>query len=561
MQHFYQTEVSMKKVCLIIVVLALMLATSCGVKNMENKDGSTAPTIPDGAEAEASLSLSYEEKVSVQFLDPSGYSQINTLLGWGTEYNGISYKFAKFLTEDERNMTVAETSACIELLEEKTGVKVEGYTVYVTEGSYTPYTNEKDLCLGYENIKTVEYAAAIAQLVYGREVNYGVLYGLGASIADERGYMTEEGTSIENALTLCESAPIYLDLNYACFLDDYADESTLEKVKTLSREFYNYIETGKTDLLTEYSDAKRRDYFNEFLAANGKSEYSADDLDGIAFYGGGNELRLMWEDENAKFNLYDDYKDYHQNGSLGKDPLNCGYEDLRKHIVNFQAQMQDMRERLKKYNDAPKKVKVNFVKEGTNKKGTACSYYDINQHALYIKAIESLKHEYTHSLINGKYGLSHSENSAVIHCLVYYFADNPVNEQLSYGVLRVQDLCNGLNVETDAPPKFIDYVNKISEKIGHEINLLDLSDYISFNDYCTKIYKFDEDVVNAAGEAGFAYPSLGNYLVAQYGEEAVCEAAFNNTPEQVLGKSWNTIIDEWRDYLSENCILDDFWKE
>lgn len=554
----------MKKVCLIIVVLALMLAASCGVKNTENKDGSTAPTLSDGAEAEASLSLSYEEKVSVQFLDPSGYSQINTLLGWGTEYKGISYKFAKFLAEDERNMTVAETSACIELLEEKTGTEVEGYTVYITEGSYTPYINEKDLCLGYENIKTAEFAAAIAQLVYGREVNYGVLYGLGASIADERGYTEAEsieGTSIENALDLCESAPIYLDLNYACFLDDYADESTLEKVKTISKEFYNYIEkTGKTDLLTDYSDAKRRDYLNEFLAANGKSEYSADDLDGIAFYGGGNELRLMWEDENAKFNLYDDYKDYHQNGSLGEDPLNCGYEDLRKHIVNFQAQMKYTREKLKQYNDSPKKLKVNFVKDGATKKGASNSNYNIDQHAVYLSAVFSLKHEYTHSVINSKYGFSHGENSAVIHSLVYYFSRYPVNEQLSYEVQVEQDVCSGLyNIQNNAP-KFIDFVNQFREKISHEINLFDLSDYISFYDNCTSVFKLDEvDLIN--DNSGYAQVSLGNYLVAQYGEEAICEAAFNNTPEQVLGKSWNTIIDEWRDYLSENCILDDFWEE
>ncbi len=52
-----------------------------------------------GCTKEAPLSLSYEEKVSVQFLDPSGYSWENSLLGYGTEYKGISYKFARALTE------------------------------------------------------------------------------------------------------------------------------------------------------------------------------------------------------------------------------------------------------------------------------------------------------------------------------------------------------------------------------------------------------------------------------------------------------------------------------
>ncbi len=259
---------------------------------------------------------------------------------------------------------------------------------------------------------------------------------------------------------------------------------------------------------------------------------------------------MIWEDENAQFNLYDEYKDYNQNGSLGKDPMNCGYEDLRKHIVNFQAQMKYVREKLKQFNDAPEKVKVNLTKVKN------ISYYDINQHTIYLNAVGALKHEYTHSVISSKYGFSYSENSAVIHSLVYYFERYPINEQLSYSVQLEQDICNGLyNVQNDAP-KFIDFVNKFREKIGHEINLFDLSDYISFYDNCTKIFKLDEDVINS--NEGYNLVSLGNYLVAQYGEETICEAAFNNTPEQVLGKSWKTIIEEWRNYLNESCILDDF---
>ena len=490
------------------------------------------------------LSLEYENSVVVQFLDPCGTFYVNTALGYQTEYNGVTYKFDKALTEEERNRTVTETSACFELLEERVGALEENYTVYVVDDYYVPYTDGNNLYFGYENIKTAEFATAVVQLVYGRDVNYGVLYGLGASIASERGYKNSL-TNLKKALSLYETAPEYLDLNYACFLDKYADKATVKKVKTLSIEFYKFLETGgKTDLLTEYSDIKRRSYFNEFLAANGKGEYNSDELDGISFYGGGKILRLMWENEYAKFELYDDFNMGHKNGSLGKDPLNCGYADLRRHIVNFEAQMHYTRERLAAYNASPQKVTAKFTNNLTD---STTSFYDINSHTIYLTTIISLMHEYTHSILNCKY-----RNSIIVHSLVYYFSNYPVDESISYEIVVEHDYFKdvyGTNFK-----KYTEFVDKLTEKLGHKINLFDKDDYIAFNDYISIYTRYAE--LFETEMSGYAQISFINYAFSQYGEEAVCEAAFADTPVEVLGESWSTIISEWRTYLEENCVLD-----
>ena len=494
---------------------------------------------------EEALSLKYTEGVNVQFLDPCGDYYVNTSLGYETEYKGVIYKFAKTLTEDERNSTVSEMTTCLDLLENRVGALEKDYTAYVVDDYYVPYTDGNNLYFGYENILTAEFATAVVQLVYGRDVNYGVLYGLGASIANERGYKNNL-TKLKDALSLYETEPRYLDLNYACFLDSYADSETQAKVKTLSIEFYNFLKAkNKIDLLSDYSDEKRRNYFNEFLLANGKGEYNACDLDGISFYGGGNIIRLFWENENAKFRLYEDFKDGFQNGSLGKDPLNCGYTDLRQHIVNFEAQMLYTREKLAAYNDAPEKVTVKFARQDN-------SWYDMDNHTINLNSVTSLKHEYTHSVLNGKYGFSSGTNAAIIHCLVYYFAQYPINEQLSYEV-QLEHYNINYVITNNLYPKYTDFINKLTEKLGHEINLFDLNDYKIFYDYVAK-WDGDSDTVETVN-SGYAQISLGNYLVAQFGEKYVYEAAFNNTPEEILGKAWGTIISEWRTYLDENCNL------
>lgn len=493
------------------------------------------------------LSLEYEKNVYVQFIDPCGTFSLNNFSGYGVDYNGVTYKLAGTLTEEECNRTVTETSACLDLIEDKVGAPEENYTVYVVDDYYVPYTDGNTLYFGYENIKTAEFATSIVQLVYGRDVNYGVLYGLGASIASERGYENSL-TKLNDALSLCETAPEYLDLNYACFLDDYADNETQAKVKTLSVEFYKFLEAnGKTDLLTGYSDSKRRSYFNEFLAANGKGEYNSSDLDGIYFYGGGNAIRLFWENEHAKFQLDDDFKDYYQNGSMGEDPLNCGYTDLRKHIVAFEAQMLYIRERLAAYNDSTKKVTVKF-----NMTGYTYSFYDVSTHSLNIGSICTIKHEYTHSVLNSKYGFTSGANATVIHSLVHYFSFYPVDEQQSYLVQIMQD--NIKNVYGIDFPEYYEFLDKFTEKLGHEIDLFDVEDCFTYCDYYAKYFGVED--IYSVTKTHEHYCSFANYLISRFGEEKVCDAAFNNRPVKVLGKTWEDIFSEWCAYLDENCSLE-----
>lgn len=97
----------------------------------------------------------------------------------------------------------------------------------------------------------------------------------------------EDLPAVEDALTLCETSPIHLDMNYACFQPCYADEETLSKVKTLALDFYRSLaEEAKQELLAGYTDDLFRQRFNDYLAANGRSGAENSGLEDIAFYRG-----------------------------------------------------------------------------------------------------------------------------------------------------------------------------------------------------------------------------------------------------------------------------------
>ena len=499
---------------------------------------------------ESGLELFYDTEVNVTFTEPGG-NKFNMELGFRTQNDNVTYLFAGTLTEESRDYVVSEFVACFHAIEEQLDVSDGEYTVYVCDKSYLPRVEGSILYIGYDNIETVRFAAAIAQLVCGTSVNYGVLYGLGASIADQRGYSLEDSVSIETALTLYDEAPQYLDLNYACFLDNYADRATQQKVRAICIAFYQYLyEHNRTDLLTSYSDAKRHKYFNEFLLANGKGTYDNTDLDGIAFYGGGQAVRLSWETVNAIYHLYDDYTDLYPGGSFGAAPLNDGYEDLIRHITNFEIQIKHAQEELGEYNDSSERVMINFISyKDMQEHFDAIGYYRLEEHTIYAGSVSCVMHEYIHSLTSNK----RSKMLAMMfEGLAYYFSCYPTTESLGYWLLLDQDYIDGI-YDDNMPQEYIEFIKTLTTMIGHKPDLFTYEDFVAYHD-TSALYFYNCKLESFTNNANLSI-SFFNYLINCFGKDNVCEAAFNNSPSEVLGKSWDMLISEWKTYLYDKYPL------
>lgn len=501
------------------------------------------------------IACEYKEE-SARFFEPQGYKIFNAGSGYSTEYDGVTYKFAGSLEESERNRVVSEISANIEEIEDELGGVSGGYTVYVCDEWYAPLAEEGALYFGYENLKTAECAAAIGAMIYGNEVNYGVLYGLGVSLARERGYDVSL-TDAADALTLCEQAPEYLDLTYACFLDNYAEEQTLVKVRTISAEFYSYLEeNGKTDLVTNYSDRKRRQYFNEFLAGYDKPAYDNADMDGIVMYGGGQAVRLVWQDEYANFYLMDDYVWNYEEPFFGVDVFNDTYANLRKTIADYRAQGAWATAYLSDYADY-ERVDVILGDDEYN----WSDYYDgLTFYApleVHLFNANIYQHELVH-VITKDYRKNDFREGWLSECVAYYVDGMPLegNEGYTPGILEYRWT---VGLSDDPESLSFRFMKGVEAYLGHALNFYDPDDMNAFYDavlvYLTKFYSVYETVKTGSS---FGKVSFMSYLVRQYGESAAFSAVLLNAPEQLSGHTWDTLIDAWEEYIySEHAWVEE----
>lgn len=492
------------------------------------------------------VTCAYEE-AGVTFFEPQGYRMFNAGLGYSTEYDGVTYKLAGSLDKTERDRVVSEISANMGRIADTLGDADGEYTVYVCDEAYAPRAEEGALYLGYESLKTVECTAAIGAMLYGNEVNYGVLYGLGASLAKARGYDVSF-TDLAEALTLCEEAPEYLDLTYACFLDSYADEQTLEKVRTIAAAFYSYLEENdKTDLVTQYSDGKRSVYFNAFLAEYGKSAYDSTDMDGIVMYGGGQAVRLVWQDAYADFYLMDEYVWNDEDPFFGVDVFNDSYANLRKTIADYRAQAAWATEYLSEYADCERvDVIIGDDEYNWSEYYDGLTFYRPLEVHLFNAGI--YQHELIH-VITKDYPAISSQEGWLAECIAYYVDSMPLEGNNGYTLGQLA--YHWTTVVPDNPESLaFRFLQVLESYLGHAVDFYDLDDLSKFYDaalaYDIKFYSAHETVKT---KSSFGKVSFMHYLVKGYGEHAAFNAVLNGTPELLSGQTWDELIDDWEAYV------------
>ncbi|HRX13953.1 MAG TPA: hypothetical protein P5087_02940, partial [Eubacteriales bacterium] len=380
---------------------------------------------------------------------------------------------------------------------------------------------------------------------FGNEVNYGVLYGLANNIAIKRGY-GEEMLNLEQSLTLCETAPEYLDINYPCFLDNYADQETLSKVKTIATEFYSYLEANsKTDLITDYTSQKHTAYLNEFLSINDKPYYDNSDLDGIIVYGGGQAVRLIWETNQSIFYLMDNFEVAFFDVYFGEvDMYNSDYPSLRKIFIIFKAQGEYIQNLFADYGIKPQAT-VRFDKD--NEYYNKCGGVFLHQTSeIFCFAEEAYIHEYVHYL-------TYNESSApdwIREAIAHHYSYTYVSEQIS--VPRLSDQTWTLSLDPNNPDEKESYdIYKAAEYgLGHEIDFLNDDDFSYLNNCYIAGWNMYTSLKSS--DSGIA-PKLSfyDYLLNMSDEKQVMNAVYYNTPQEIFGKDWDELAIDWEQSLRQ----------
>lgn len=542
-----------------LCLLTALLLTGCGPKSpavsvgpTKNISTTVSTTVPETVPPTTVPELEYESSFC-NFGEPYGYtydSKRSTM----TTYNGITYHFTTNIDVQTRLEIVLESDRLIGLLLSGHPGWEPVLTVCFRKGDYAPRVLDHTLYIGTNQFKTLDYAVGMASMVFGHDVNYGLVYAQGVQTATAMGYETHNILSMAEALSLYNTDKIYLDLNYACFRPEYAEPAIVEKVKALAVYFHSWLEANnKLDLLTNYSDAKFCACLSQFLTENGKGAYDNADLGNSIFYYGGPYLRLVWENEDAVFYVNYDFQVQYQEAQFKEDMLCSGYENLRQLVVDYQLQADRMEALLGQWEQEDSRVDVVFTERFVSQMYTAAQYSE------YFNLIEMFSagpflHEYTHYLLRDT-----DIELWMNELICYYYGYYPVNEQLSYQwddeVTRIKQL-NLYNPETEVEAYLIQV---LQEHLGRPIRWSDPEDFAYIFSAYVVVTKSYDYLTDPNGGANSKY-SFMTYLMEMAGETATLEAIIENTPVETFGYNWDTLIANWEaDLRAEYAWLAEYF--
>ena len=520
----------------LLVVAMLLFAVGCSAGNQQNTDTKNDP--PQQVDTKEVL-VSISEPYGMSYQDKGGAE---------TTVGKLKIQFTSDITEEKIHSSIAEITRVMALVEEQFGAVNAPCEIRICEGDYTPWSSDRVLYIGYDNLQTQAFPVALGELLFGHEVNHGIYYGFGTALARELGYPTEEiAMTVEQALTLCETSPYHLDMNYACFVPNYADADTLPKVKALAIDFYQSLtQAERQALLTNYSGALYRSYLNRYLSAHGQEPYDNAELDGIAFYPSGSQMRLAWEDPCAVFYLHKDYTvrydTYDRIKGVG-DYLNSGYENFRYLVASYRLQAEEM-DRVAGYletEDTEQKVDVLFIRDGTGEVYSGANYFFVdNLIKMYSHA--PYAHEYIHYLTRD--GASVVWLQELFAC---YFNERPGDPQIYWPIACNRDSFENADPAQPHGAKLLRLVDAVEQGLGRPFHWDTLGDFKYLND--AFVATFDQ-IRRVKSEGGLAaHTSFVHYLVDLVGEEDALWAVYYDTPVETFGKSWDQLISDWSEYL------------
>lgn len=124
--------------------------------------------------------------------------------GWSAIQNNVTYYFANDLTEEQMYDYIRTTDKILKEMAKTIDMGAGSYEIYVCNVEYSSSVKEHTLYTSYLDFETKAYVTALANMVLGNEVNYGLVYGFSMDIAKSMGYETVNGdiTEISHCMTV-----------------------------------------------------------------------------------------------------------------------------------------------------------------------------------------------------------------------------------------------------------------------------------------------------------------------------------------------------------------------
>lgn len=535
----------MKKIYQLLFGCALLLSfllTGCGANQIpDNTDKpNDVQTEQEQPSTPESIVCEYTEAM-LSFKEPHG-DIYQEKYAWATQHENITYHFASKISEEERNAIVNEFVRLIALAEERFGAFDGEYVVSIRQDEYAPWSYDHALYISTQNLETQALTTALAQMLFGHEVNYGLCYAFGAELAQAAGYPAEELTATtEQALALCGEKREYLDMNYACFIAPYADEAMVPMVKALAVDFYNFLtQEARNELMLGYSNALYCEHLNNYLISHGLESYDNSDLEGICFYPGGGKMRLVWEDAYAKFYVFADYEMRYKDTYDGVevDPTNASYFYFRRMVSDFRRQGEMMDNMVGRFEtEELRAVKCHVLFENSYNSLVSSGAYSMQDGYIRLYATSAYAHEYVHYVTRDYMSsiLELSESRWRGEAMANFCSMRPgVGDGIAYAeIFETRNAYDGL----------LAWIDMVEDHLGRSIDVNDLVYLVHASMIAGDLFSgFD-------GSGTFAPTSFSNYLADLVGEENALEALYYDKPIEIFGKNWDILKADWKAWL------------
>ena len=452
------------------------------------------------------------------------YSESNAQYAFRLNMDSTKTEFAKYFFET--SMEYEERENCIEttdaLLSSQSlnGVIPEIYIFSKDRYDYK-YVTDNKLYSSIQDWKSVEYITDVLLAAYGETAHYGTVFGYANYLVKSYNWHSYDGIFSN------PSVGDILDLNYLCFDENFATSNDVTIAKEVACAFVD-----------AYINQHGEQAFQQLLSAPSKS------INALATYYTENgvsytpsAVQYGYGGKSYDYLVYSDYGTFY----IGKDwvDMNAEYNPLitdgflHSNYADTKAFFETNLKQMKQYQDLFNLDNYNNDLDIIFSKPlniSQSSFYQSVIHRIYVYNVDSLMHEYIHSLTPISTSMAMWKVEGFARYFSYYYD--------FYGMPFLnQDYNNSPNTPE------LKYIHEYLATINRPIDME--KDYCELENVAVHYFNFTNPNANYLAGSSFV-----QYLVKQYGEEAVIHSIYGNGDP--LPKTYAELVKEWNEFIEAN---------
>ena len=484
----------MRNKLIIIVISLMMLITSCAFPSGRNYV-STEITYSEPAEK-------YAFRLDMD----------------SAETENAKYFFEPSIDNKEREECIKTTE---KILSTQASIDIIPEIYIFSQNRYDfKYIKDHKFYSCIQDWRSADYIKDILITIYGNSAHYGILFGYANYLAKSYKWESIKGKFSDPSLKSV------LDLNYLCFDDTFVTQNDVTIAKAVACDFVDsylkhYKEEELQGLLFSYSEA-----INALSSYYSDNEVSYIPSSVQYCYGGKSYDYLVYSDYGT-FYIANDWADLNaeRNPLLYDGFLHSNYADIKTFFEINIEQMRQYRELfdLDDYNDDLDIVLAKNI-------ASSNSFYHGTKHCIYLYNVDSLMHEYIHSLTIKAENKPLWQVEGFARYFSYYYDH--------YGIAFLNYDYNN-SPDTEATKYVHDYLASIDRPIDMEKDFRELENLA--------VYSYGLTDPNKSYLTG---SSFVQYLVNQYGESAVIDYIYGSG--EPLPKTYSELVRDWIEYIENN---------